>query len=54
MGWHSNGAESSGSDFDFLANGFKLRTSDGDFNGSGNTIVYGAWGDVSFKYNNTF
>ena len=54
VGWHSNGAESSGSDFDFLANGFKLRTSDGDFNGSGTTIVYGAWADVPFKYANTF
>jgi hypothetical protein len=54
VGWHSSGSESSGSNFDFLSNGFKLRTSDGDFNGSGTTIIYGAWGDVSFKYNNTF
>ena len=54
VGWHSSSTESSGSNFDFLSNGFKLRTSDGDFNGSGNTILYGAWGDVPFKYNNTF
>ena len=52
VGWHSNGAESSGSNFDFLANGFKIRNSDGDFNGSGTTIVYGAWADVPFKYHN--
>jgi hypothetical protein len=54
VGWHSSGSESSGSNIDFLSNGFKLRTSDGDFNGSGTTIIYGAWGDVPFKYNNTF
>ena len=38
---------------DFLSNGFKCRTSDASINGS-NTYVYGAWGDVPFKYNNTF
>jgi len=54
LGWHDSGSAGTGSNFDFLSNGFKLRTSDGDFNGSGNTIVYGAWGDVPFKYNNTF
>ncbi len=54
VGWHDSGSESSGSNFDFTSAGFKLRTSDGDFNGSGSTIIYGAWGDVPFKYNNTF
>ena len=38
---------------DILSNGFKLRTSSGDFNAS-NTWAFGAWGDVPFKYNNTF
>jgi len=46
---YSNSAYS----IDILSNGFKLRTSSGDFNAS-NTWVYGAWGDVPFKYNNTF
>ena len=40
---------------DFLSNGFKLRGAGGGrTNQSGRTFVYGAWGDVSFKYGNTF
>ena len=39
---------------DVLSNGFKIRTTSGNYNTSGNTYVYGAWGDVPFKYNNTF
>ena len=54
IGWQEASTEGTNSNFDFLSNGFKLRTSDGDFNGSGSTIIYGAWGDVPFKYNNTF
>ena len=38
---------------DILSNGFKLRTSNATVNSS-HTWVYGAWGDVPFKYNNTF
>ena len=38
---------------DILSNGFKLRTSNSTVNPS-HTWVYGAWGDVPFKYNNTF
>ena len=38
---------------DILSNGFKLRTSNSTVNSS-HTWVYGAWGDVPFKYNNTF
>jgi len=38
---------------DFLSNGFKCRTSDGEIN-SAQTFIYGAWADVPFKYNNTF
>ena len=53
--WNSNGAEgsaSTASPIDFLSNGFKVRGSNSEINS--NTILYGAWGDVPFKYNNTF
>jgi len=39
---------------DVLSNGFKLRSTGSSFNHSGSTFIYGAWGDVPFKYNNTF
>ena len=39
---------------DIYSNGFKIRTSDVAINQSGNDYIYGAWGDVPFKYNNTF
>ena len=55
--WNSSSAESTGSgsgfDVDFLSNGFKMRCSHDNLNGS-STYIYGAWGDVPFKYNNTF
>ena len=38
----------------FFSNGFKILATAGDSNTDGNTYVYGAWGDVPFKYNNTF
>jgi hypothetical protein len=38
----------------FLSNGFKILATAGDSNTNGNTYAYGAWGDVPFKYNNTF
>ena len=54
--WNESSAESTGSgsgfDIDALANGFKLRCSHDNLNGT-STYVYGAWGDVPFKYNNT-
>ena len=53
--WNSSSAEgsaSTASPIDFLSNGFKVRGSNSEINS--NTIVYGAWGDVPFKYNNTF
>ena len=53
--WNSNAAEgaaSTASPIDFLSNGFKVRGSNSEINT--NTIVFGAWGDVPFKYNNTF
>ena len=53
--WDGSYAEytSSARAIDFLSNGFKCRTSDGEIN-SAQTFIYGAWGDVPFKYNNTF
>jgi hypothetical protein len=56
INWDQSIAEydSSARGVDFLSNGFKVRGNDTDINQSGNTIVYGAWGDVPFKYNNTF
>ena len=55
--WDDSGAEVSSVPvygIDILANGFKLRTTSANYNTSGNTYIYGAWGDVPFKYNNTF
>jgi hypothetical protein len=53
--WNSNVAETTGSgggfDIDFISNGFKLRASHDNINGA-QTYVYGAWGDVPFKYSN--
>jgi hypothetical protein len=37
---------------DFVSNGFKLRTSATDTNGSGNTIIYMAFAENPFKYAN--
>ena len=53
--WDLSQQEYSNSNYriDILSNGFKLRTSSSDFNSTG-TWLYGAWGDVPFKYNNTF
>ena len=39
---------------DFLSNGFKHRNSNTNLDASGSTYIYCAWGDVPFKYNNTF
>jgi hypothetical protein len=49
---HSN-AEYISSSFmsiDILSNGFKLRTSDSQENGSGNTLIYAAFAENPFKY----
>ena len=37
---------------DFTSNGFKIRGSDGDINGSGGTYVYAAFAESPFKYSN--
>ena len=50
--WNTSDAEQS-KKLDILSNGFKPREDSGRFNDS-HTYVYGAWGDVPFKYNNTF
>ena len=53
ISWNRTDAEATGIDVDFLSNGFKIRSTSGDFNSSA-PILFGAWGDVPFKYNNTF
>ena len=53
--WDDAAAESSSNrEIDLLSNGFKPRTTNDVYNGSGGTYIYGAWGDVPFRYNNTF
>jgi len=52
--WSNSDAEANGVPIDFLSNGFKIRSSGSGVNGSGATFIYMAWGDVPFKYNNTF
>ena len=57
LAWDTNQAEStigSTNNFDVVSNGLKIRTSGSGLNGSSATFYYGAWGDVPFKYNNTF
>ena len=49
-----NSDSSSGYNFDIFSNGFKIRTSSGDFNANNSLYVYGAWGDVPAKYSNAF
>ena len=45
----------SGGALDLLSNGFKIRTDNAFVNSSSyDPYVYMAWGDVPFKYNNTF
>jgi len=38
--------------FDFLSNGFKVRNTSGNINGSGNTLIYMAFAENPFKYAN--
>ena len=35
---------------DFLSNGFKVRTTNGDFNASGGTYIYMAFAETPFRY----
>ena len=54
--WDADGGESTSTadTIDALSNGFKVRATSNGWNGNGHEIVYMAWGDVPFKYNNTF
>jgi hypothetical protein len=57
LNWNDNSAEQTDyayQGFDVLSNGIKTRGNNGLANSSGVTYIYGAWGDVPFKYNNTF
>ena len=54
VGWDEATAQNTSSyPIDILSNGFKIRTSNATVN-SAHTWVFGAWGNPSFKYNNTF
>ena len=46
----TSGAESTGSDIDFLSNGVKMRNSDNGMNASGGTYMYLAFAEFPFKY----
>ena len=54
--WDTGGTDdtASSNSIDFLSNGFKIRNNAAGLNTSGGDYVYGAWGDVPFKYNNSF
>jgi hypothetical protein len=46
---NTSGAESAGYTFDFLSNGFKIRTY---INTNGGTYIYAAFAETPFKYSN--
>ena len=46
---NTSGAEDTGGNIDFLSNGFKLRLSSANFNGSGVTYLYMAFAENPFK-----
>jgi hypothetical protein len=48
--WNSSSAEGTYATLDFLSNGFKLRVSDLEVNGSGSTFIYMAFAENPFKY----
>jgi hypothetical protein len=48
---NNSNAEATNSDIlDFTSNGFKIRTSDAEINGSGQTIIYACFAEFPFKY----
>ena len=51
--WDTGLADHTSYGLEIFSNGFKLVTSNATVNSS-HTWLYGAWGDVPFKYNNTF
>jgi hypothetical protein len=55
--WSSSSAENTNyqyQKYDFLSNGFRVIGNNNIGGSNGGTYIYGAWGDVPFKYNNTF
>ena len=55
--WDSDNAQATGTPYqvDFGANGFKVRTDNAQMNhNSYDPYIWGAWGDVPYKYNNGF
>ena len=54
LAWDATYTDDNSYDIDILSNGFKVRGSNNATNQNGTTFVYGAWGSVPFKYNNTF
>ena len=55
--WDSDNAQATGTPYqvDFGANGFKVRTDNAQMNhNSYDPYIWGAWGDVPYKYNNVF
>ena len=53
--WEDSGAEdTANASVSFLSNGFKIRITYTEVNADGGDYVYMCWGDVPFKYNNTF
>jgi len=50
-GGNANDAWISSNPVDFLSNGFKLRATTGEVNGTG-TYIYAAWAESPFKYSN--
>ena len=47
---NTSGAEASGTNMDFLSNGFKIRAAGDTHNGSGSTYIYAAFAESPFKY----
>ena len=50
----SSGEDAANGVVDFLSNGVKIRMTYAEMNASGGDFVYMCWGDVPFKYGNTF
>ena len=49
---NAEGADSTTVAIDFLSNGFKIRGNNADYNESDTVMIWAAWGDVPYKYNN--
>ena len=49
----ANNGDDTGGALDFLSNGFKLRLTSPNFNGSGTTYIFAAFAESPFKYANS-